>query len=93
MGDERSGWEEYIEYIFPDMDAEKPNQKLLAMAARWAEQLERKKKNIDGEDDNDEQSDDENSDSDVDSENPDKDYTDNKNEEEVQLPDDNDYSD
>ncbi|KAH9585407.1 Crooked neck-like protein 1 [Schistosoma haematobium] len=43
LGDERSGWEEYIEYTFPDTDAEKPNQKLLTMAARWAEQMERKK--------------------------------------------------
>ncbi|VDP79209.1 unnamed protein product [Echinostoma caproni] len=44
LGDERSGWEEYVEYSFPDTDADKPNQKLLNMAARWAEQMNRKKK-------------------------------------------------
>ncbi|TGZ65990.1 hypothetical protein CRM22_005583 [Opisthorchis felineus] len=44
LGDERSGWEEFVEYIFPDTDAEKPNQKLLSMAARWAEQMSRKQK-------------------------------------------------
>ncbi|KAA0196963.1 Crooked neck pre-mRNA-splicing factor 1 [Fasciolopsis buskii] len=47
LGDERSGWEEYVEYSFPDTDAEKPNQKLLNMAARWAEQMSRKKKSED----------------------------------------------
>ncbi|CAH8491830.1 unnamed protein product [Heterobilharzia americana] len=54
LGDERSGWEEYIEYTFPDTDAEKPNQKLLTMAARWAEQMERKKAAAAAEDNNDE---------------------------------------
>ncbi|VDL91651.1 unnamed protein product [Schistocephalus solidus] len=36
--DEESGggWEEYVEYIFPDADAEQPNRKLLALAANWA---------------------------------------------------------
>lgn len=36
-----------MEYSFPDTDAEKPNQKLLNMAARWAEQMSRKKKSED----------------------------------------------
>lgn len=30
-----SGWEEYIEYIFPDSAAEQPNRKLLAIANKW----------------------------------------------------------
>ncbi|KAL3307676.1 Crooked neck-like protein 1, partial [Cichlidogyrus casuarinus] len=30
-----SGWEEYVEYIFPDLDAEQPNKKLLTLAAQW----------------------------------------------------------
>ncbi|VDN20182.1 unnamed protein product [Dibothriocephalus latus] len=30
------GWEEYVEYIFPDADTEQPNRKLLALAANWA---------------------------------------------------------
>nr|VZI11954.1 unnamed protein product [Spirometra erinaceieuropaei] len=36
--DEESGggWEEYVEYIFPDADTEQPNRKLLALAANWA---------------------------------------------------------
>lgn len=34
------GWEEYVEYIFPDTSAEQPNRKLLAMAAKWASQLD-----------------------------------------------------
>lgn len=48
LGDERSGWEEYVEYSFPDTDLEKPNQKLLNMAARWAEQVTRKHKIVEG---------------------------------------------
>ncbi|EUB63860.1 Crooked neck-like protein 1 [Echinococcus granulosus] len=31
-----SGWEEYVEYIFPDTAAEQPNRKLLAFANKWA---------------------------------------------------------
>ncbi|CAL8094959.1 unnamed protein product [Calicophoron daubneyi] len=63
LGDERNGWEEYVEYIFPDTDAEKPNQKLLTMAARWAEQMNRKNasesmaKNSDSEESSEEESD------------------------------------
>ncbi|KAA3675545.1 crooked neck [Paragonimus westermani] len=57
LGDERSGWEEYVEYSFPDTDAEKPNQKLLNMAARWAEQMSRKEKTIGEESESDESSD------------------------------------
>ncbi|KAF7255447.1 hypothetical protein EG68_07388 [Paragonimus skrjabini miyazakii] len=56
LGDERSGWEEYVEYSFPDTDAEKPNQKLLNMAARWAEQMNRKEKTIGEDSESDESS-------------------------------------
>ncbi|KAF6776923.1 hypothetical protein AHF37_03780 [Paragonimus kellicotti] len=56
LGDERSGWEEYVEYSFPDTDAEKPNQKLLNMAARWAEQMSRKEKTIAEDSESDESS-------------------------------------
>ena len=39
-GDE-AGWEEYVDYIFPDKQNNQPNLKLLAMAKRWKEQKER----------------------------------------------------
>lgn len=35
-GDAGGGWEEYVEYIFPDTTAEQPNRKLLAFANKWA---------------------------------------------------------
>ncbi|KAM7540181.1 hypothetical protein Aperf_G00000035135 [Anoplocephala perfoliata] len=35
-GGTTGGWEEYVEYIFPDTAAEQPNRKLLAIANKWA---------------------------------------------------------
>lgn len=35
-GGATGGWEEYVEYIFPDTAAEQPNRKLLAIANKWA---------------------------------------------------------
>lgn len=34
------GWEEFVEYIFPDTAAEQPNRKLLAIANKWASRHE-----------------------------------------------------
>ncbi|TPP64420.1 Crooked neck protein 1 [Fasciola gigantica] len=100
LGDERSGWEEYVEYSFPDTDAEKPNQKLLNMAARWAEQMSRKKTSEDSgasssesseeEDDDDLQGDEDDNrvlDEDQRKSKPGKNF------EELQLPDDDDDGD
>ena len=36
VGKGGGGWEEYIEYIFPDTAAEQPNRRLLAFANKWA---------------------------------------------------------
>ena len=36
VGSGAGGWEEYVEYIFPDTAAEQPNRKLLAFANKWA---------------------------------------------------------
>lgn len=57
--DAGGGWEEYIEYIFPDTGEEQPNKKLLAMAAKWAarngdsdnSQSDDDDKNLDADDD------------------------------------------
>ena len=32
-----AGWEEYVDYVFPDDEAAQPSLKLLAMAKRWKE--------------------------------------------------------
>lgn len=35
-GSASGGWEEYVEYIFPDTAADQPNRRLLAVASKWA---------------------------------------------------------
>ncbi len=35
VGGGAGGWEEFVEYIFPDAEAEQPNRQLLAAAAKW----------------------------------------------------------
>ncbi|VDL50581.1 unnamed protein product [Hymenolepis diminuta] len=39
-GGAAGGWEEFVEYIFPDTAAEQPNRKLLAIANKWASRHE-----------------------------------------------------
>ncbi len=43
-----AGWEEYIDYIFPDDEEEKPNLKLLAMAHQWKQKMAEMQGNSNG---------------------------------------------
>jgi crooked neck len=36
-----AGWEEYIDYVFPDDQASQPSLKLLEMAKKWKESMEK----------------------------------------------------
>jgi len=34
-----AGWEEYIDYVFPDDEGAQPSLKLLALAKKWKENM------------------------------------------------------
>jgi crooked neck len=36
-----AGWEEYVDYVFPDDQASQPSLKLLEMAKKWKENMEK----------------------------------------------------
>ncbi|ORX46855.1 pre-mRNA-splicing factor clf1 [Piromyces finnis] len=47
-GGDQVTWEEYLDYIFPDEEKEKPVFKLLSMAHAWKQKMEEAKSNEDG---------------------------------------------
>lgn len=52
---EEAEWEEYFDYVFPDVEGNQPNLRLLAMAARW-KQTQQKKSTAEEEEESEEES-------------------------------------
>jgi len=52
-GGDQVTWEEYLDYIFPDEEKEKPVFKLLSMAHAWKQKMEEAKSNDQKENDDD----------------------------------------
>jgi len=59
-------WEEYLDYIYPDEEKEKPVFKLLSMAHAWKQKMEEAKSNGDDDKKEEEEAKEKNSDNDDD---------------------------